>query len=205
MAWSEGREYIVILSRAKARATVSGDDWGVFWQMTTKLQMICGDILTQRGDALVCPAHKHLIPGRGLSAQVFERGGGALEAACAQQPECAVGEARITRAYSLPVRYLLHTVTPQWSSGDQWGAQSLQQLRHCYENVLALARQKGLKVLLFPALGAGTNRFPHSIAAHQALEVLYEQQGDFEKLKICLHTPTALSEWRRVQRQFFSD
>lgn len=169
----------------------------------TKVELTYGDILTLRGDALVCPAHKHLIRGRGLSAQVYDRGGEALAAACEQQPECAVGEARITRAYGLPVQYLLHTVTPQWSSGDQWGVQALVQLRHCYESVLALARKKKLKTLLFPALGAGTNRFPHSIAAHQGLQVLHDHGGDFEKLKVCLHTPAALSEWRRVERQFF--
>lgn len=170
----------------------------------TKPELTFGDILALRGDALVCPAHKHLIRGRGLSAQIYDRGGDALAAACERQPESAVGEARITRAYGIPVRYLLHTVTPQWSSGDQWGAQALVQLRHCYESVLALARQQKLTTLLFPALGAGTNRFPHSIAAHQALAVLHEHCGNFEKLTVCLHTPAALSEWRRVERLFYS-
>lgn len=171
----------------------------------TKIKLTCGDILALRADALVCPAHKHLIRGRGLSAQIYDRGGKALAAACAQQPECAVGEARITRAYALPVKYLLHTVTPQWSSGDQWGAQGLVQLRRCYESVLALAAQKKLKTLLFPALGAGTNRFPHTIAAHQALEVLYGWGEEFEKLTVCLRTPAALGEWRRVERRFFGE
>ncbi|SHF25584.1 O-acetyl-ADP-ribose deacetylase (regulator of RNase III), contains Macro domain [Microbulbifer donghaiensis] len=168
-----------------------------------QIELTCGDILALRADALVCPAHKHLIRGRGLSAQVYDRGGAALAAACEQQPECAVGEARLTRAYSLPVKYLLHTVTPQWSSGDQWGAQALVELRRCYESVLSLALQNRLKTLLFPALGAGTNRFPHEIAAHQALEVLLEHVGEFDKLTVCLHTPTALAEWRRVGKRFF--
>lgn len=168
-----------------------------------KVELTSGDILTLRATALVCPAHKHLIRGRGLSAQVFDRGGDALVAACEQQPECPVGEARITRAYGLPVQYLLHTVTPQWSSGDQWGAGALVQLRRCYESVLKLAQERKIKSLVFPALGAGTNRFPHSIAAHQALEVLHGQGKDFESLKVCLHTPAALAEWRQVERRFF--
>lgn len=175
------------------------------WQIVANLQLTCGDILTMSADALVCPAHKHLLRGRGLSAQIYDRGGEALAAACAQQPECAVGEARLTRAYGLPVKYLLHTVTPQWSSGDQWGAHGLVQLRRCYQSVLALARQKGLRSLLFPALGAGTNRFPHSIAAHQALEVLTAEAEDFAGVTVCLHTPAALGEWQRVQRRFFGE
>ncbi|WP_346838098.1 macro domain-containing protein [Microbulbifer sp. SAOS-129_SWC] len=171
----------------------------------TTIELTSGDILSLRARALVCPAHKHLVRGRGLSAQIFDRGGTALVAACAQQTECGPGEARATRAYGLPVTYLLHTVTPQWSSGDQWGAQALVQLRQCYESVLDLARQKGLESLLFPALGAGTNRFPHTIAAHQALEVLQRRATEFEQIRVCLHTRAALAEWRRVQRQFFAD
>lgn len=168
------------------------------------VRLTSGDILTLRADALVCPAHKHLVRGRGLSAQIYDRGGEALTAACAQQPECAVGEARITRAYSLPVQFLLHTVTPQWSSGDQWGAQALVQLRRCYESVLNLAQQHKINTLLFPALGAGTNRFPHSIAAHQALEVLSKRADEFDGITVCLHSPAALAEWRRVERRFFA-
>ncbi|WGL15537.1 macro domain-containing protein [Microbulbifer bruguierae] len=168
-----------------------------------KLQLICDDILNLQGDGLVCPAHKHLIRGRGLSAQIYDRAGKALVSECLQQPECAVGEARLTGAPGLAVSYLLHTVTPQWSSGDQWGAEAVAQLRCCYRSVLALARAHGMRRLLFPALGAGTNRFPHQIAAHQGLEVLREAQDDFETLTVCLHSPAALAEWRQVDARFF--
>ncbi|WP_295804021.1 macro domain-containing protein [uncultured Microbulbifer sp.] len=169
-----------------------------------QLQLICDDVLTIEADALVCPAHKHLIRGRGLSAQIYDRAGDALLRECAQLPECAVGEARITSAPNLATHYLLHTVTPQWSSGDQWGAIALTQLRQCYQSVLAMARERGLKRLLFPALGAGTNRFPHGMAAHQALEVLRASQQDFALLTVCLHSPAALTEWRKVQARFFN-
>ncbi|KUJ83863.1 phosphatase [Microbulbifer flavimaris] len=171
----------------------------------TVIKLTSGDILTIRAGGLVCPAHKHLIRGRGLSDQIFERGGAALEAACDLQPECEVGQARLTRAYGLPVSYLIHTVTPQWSSGDQWGAKALAQLGQCYESVLDLAQAKGIRTLLFPALGAGTNRFPHSIAAHRALEVLVPRAAGFEQLTVCLHTRAALAEWRRVEKQFFAE
>ncbi|WOX04141.1 macro domain-containing protein [Microbulbifer pacificus] len=168
-----------------------------------QLRLICDDILTIEADALVCPAHKHLIRGRGLSAQVYDRAGAALVSECSQLPECAVGQACITSAPNLPVHYLLHTVTPQWSSGDQWGALAVAQLRQCYESVLALATERGLKRLLFPALGAGTNRFPHEIAAHQGLEVLHGVQQKFAMITICLHSEAALGTWRKVERRFF--
>lgn len=167
-----------------------------------KLQLICDDVLTLEADALVCPAHKHLIRGRGLSEQVFERAGEALVSECSQLPECPVGEARITTAPGLLVNHLIHTVTPQWSSGDQWGAEALVQLRRCYESVLGLAREHGLQRLLFPALGAGTNRFPHEIAAHQGLDVLNKARGDFELLTVCLHSQSALGSWQQVRERF---
>ncbi|USD21333.1 macro domain-containing protein [Microbulbifer variabilis] len=170
----------------------------------TQIHLTWGNILTLRGDALVCPAHKHLIRGRGLSAQIYAQGGVELATQCGRQLKCAVGEARLTNAYHLPVDYLLHTVTPQWSSGDQWGALAIGQLRRCYESVLCLAREKGLKRILFPALGAGTNRFPHAISAHQALEVLNEYSGEFDQLTVCLHSPAALGEWERVERRFYT-
>lgn len=168
-----------------------------------QLLLICDDLLTLPGDALVCPAHKHLIRGRGLSAQIHDLAGGELERECAQVPECAVGEARLTAAPNLRVKYLLHTVTPQWSSGDQWAAQALVQLRNCYQSVLQLAHEQGIRSILFPALGAGTNRFPHSVAAHQGLEVLCAQAPQFDRLTLCLHSGDALAEWQRVRRQFF--
>ncbi|WP_226648904.1 macro domain-containing protein [Microbulbifer variabilis] len=170
----------------------------------TQIHLTWGNILKLRGDALVCPAHKHLIRGRGLSAQVYAQGGQDLAVQCEQQPECAVGEARLTQAFHLPVDYLLHTVTPQWSSGDQWGAQAIGQLRRCYESVLRLAAERGLKRILFPALGAGTNRFPHTIAAHQALEVLKKRVTQFEQIIVCLHSPAALGEWKKVEKRFFA-
>lgn len=168
-----------------------------------QLQLICDDILTIEADALVCPAHKHLIRGRGLSAQIYDRAGEALVSECSQLPECAVGEARITSAPNLAVQYLLHTVTPQWSSGDQWGVRGLVLLRQCYESALELARQRDLKRLLFPALGAGTNRFPHEMAAHQGLEVLHGARGEFPLITVCLHSEAALADWRRVDARFY--
>ncbi|MFV8780827.1 macro domain-containing protein [Microbulbifer sp. SA54] len=168
-----------------------------------QLQLICDDILRIEADALICPAHKHLVRGRGLSAQVYDRAGDELISECLQLPECAIGQACVTSAPNLPVHYLVHTVTPQWSSGDQWGVAAVAQLRQCYESALAVARARNLQRLLFPALGAGTNRFPHEIAAHQGLEVLRDALDEFALLTVCLHTQSALGTWRQVDKRFF--
>lgn len=164
----------------------------------SNINLVSGDILELEADALVCPAHKHLIPGRGLSAQVFALGGEYLLAACSQQEDCAIGEARLTRAFNLRSSFIIHTVTPQWTGGDQWGGSTLEQLRHCYENSLALAREHDLRTLLFPALGTGHNRTPHMIAAHLGLQVLLQQGQDFAEITICLSDRATLREWQEA-------
>ncbi len=167
------------------------------------IEIIYGDILSQAAEALVCPAHKHLVRGRALSAQIYDRAGSGLVEECAGVDECAVGEARLTKAYDLPFDYILHTVTPQWSSGDQWGTTAVGQLRACYRSVLELALAQQIATLVFPALGAGTNRFPHSIAAHLALDELNGYGDRFDCLTVCLHRRHYHREWLNVAQRFY--
>ncbi len=160
------------------------------------IDIMAGDITTLHIDAIVCPAHKYLSRGQGLSAQIHDQAGIALDSECDLVKSCRVGEARLTHAGELPARFIIHTVTPQWSSGDQWGVQAIQQLRQCYQSVLELARKNRIERLAFPALGAGCNRFPHSIAASVGLDVLLHQRQDFQRLLICLRSDSARREWQ---------
>jgi O-acetyl-ADP-ribose deacetylase (regulator of RNase III) len=161
----------------------------------------CADLLSQKVDAIVCPAHKHLIRGRGLSAQIFDRAGEPLEAECTKLPSCAVGEARLTLAHNLPARYIIHTVTPQWSSGDQWGVQALVLLRCCYQSALELALDQGLESIAFPALGAGTNRVPQCLSARIGLEVLEGHKREFRRLLVCLNNVSNQHEWEQAHAE----
>jgi len=124
------------------------------------IEFVRGDITCLDCEAIVFSAHKHLIRGRGLSAQIFDSIGEPLVEACRELEKCPIGEARITQGFNLPAKYLIHTVTPQWSGGDLWGASVIEQLRHCYENSLNLALDNGIKCLAFTSLGSGTTRRP---------------------------------------------
>ena len=168
------------------------------------VKIIQGDILSLPVDAVVCPAHKHMIRGRGLSAQIFDRAGTALEEECRRLYRSKIGEARLTRGYNLPAKFIIHTVTPQWSSGDQWGVKAIEQLRQCYVSVLELALKSHIKSIAFPALGAGTNRTPHTIAAHVGLDVLHHYEDRFAELICCLRGPAALKDWQTIERRFFN-
>ncbi|ABC28267.1 predicted phosphatase [Hahella chejuensis KCTC 2396] len=169
------------------------------------IEFLCGDITELEVDAIVCPAHKYLSKGRGLSAQIFEQAGEeALEAACSQAGGCKVGGACLTPGFKLPAKHIIHTVTPQWTGGDQWGGSDLHLLANCYDSVVRLALEQGVKTIAFPALGAGTNKTPQSMAAHEGLEVLVKYADSFERLIICLHWEAGLDTWRRTYEDFFA-
>ncbi len=162
---------------------------------TSSVELVCGDIAALEIQAIVCPAHKHLIKGKGLSAQIFEAAGQEMVAACNALPDCPVGEARITSGFALPAEFVIHTVTPQWTGGDQWGGADLRLLRQCYESVFELALEKGISEIAVPALGAGTNRAPQIMAAKIGLEVIHEFANRFSKVLVCLHSLQAHEFW----------
>ena len=111
------------------------------------ISFIVGDITALSVDAIIIPAHKHLIRGRGLSAQIFDKAGPELERACAQHEDCEVGEVRITPGFNLSARHIIHAVSPQWSGGDQYGADALTLLGTCYRRALALAKEQQMNTL----------------------------------------------------------
>ena len=165
----------------------------------SNIEFITADITTLQADAIVCPAHKHLIRGRGLSAQIYDIAGPELLEECQQVGPCKVGEAVTTSAHNLPARHIIHTVTPQWSSGDTGGCSDLELLSRCYQSVIDEALQQQCKTVIFPALGAGSNRFPHALASHQALDVLEKHRHQFDKITICLHSEEAKSIWLQTE------
>ena len=75
----------------------------------TAIEFIREDITRLDIEAIVFPAHKHLIRGRGLSAQIFDMVGEPLVEACSQLAKCPIGEARITEGFNLPARHIIHT------------------------------------------------------------------------------------------------
>lgn len=169
----------------------------------TGIEIICGDITEMKVDAIVCPAHKHLIRGCGVSAQIFDKAGDKLVEECSALKEPGVGEAAMTQAYNLPAKSIIHTVTPMWTGGDQWGAIALQQLRQCYESVIKVALENNLRSLAFPALGAGSNKVPQPMAAHQALDVLKKYTDRLDRIVVCLYTETDKHIWEETREQFY--
>ena len=125
--------------------------------MPHRIEVVEGDITNQRVDAIVNAANGSLLGGGGVDGAIHRAAGPELLAECRTLGGCPTGEARITKGYRLPARWVIHTVGPVWQGGAR-GEDDL--LAGCYRNSLTLARLHNVQTLALPAISTGAYRFP---------------------------------------------
>jgi O-acetyl-ADP-ribose deacetylase (regulator of RNase III) len=142
--------------------------------MHGRIEIIEGDITTLDVDAIVNAANRSLLGGGGVDGAIHRAAGPELKAACAALGGCETGEAKITPGFRLKARHVIHTVGPVWGGGER-GEDRL--LASCYRNALALASERGLASIAYPAISTGAYGFPPERAALIAVRTVTAALG----------------------------
>jgi O-acetyl-ADP-ribose deacetylase (regulator of RNase III) len=150
-----------------------------------QIQIIRGDITKLKVDAIVNAANSSLMGGGGVDGAIHRAGGPAILEECKKiidkQGDCRAGEAVITTAGNLPAKFVIHTVGPIWSGGNN--GESIK-LASCYVNSLRLALENGLHSIAFPNISTGIYGFPKKQASEIAVKTVSEFLGENASVKV---------------------
>jgi O-acetyl-ADP-ribose deacetylase (regulator of RNase III) len=164
----------------------------------TRMQVIQADITTLHVDAIVNAANQSLLGGGGVDGAIHRAAGPELLAECRTLNGCPTGQAKITKGYRLPAKFVIHTVGPVWNGG---GSGEDELLAGCYRNSLALAVANGVRGIAFPAISTGIYRFPLARATDIAVATVREFLAGapaIERVLFVCFNEAAAAEYRRA-------
>lgn len=157
--------------------------------MNTRLSAIRGDITKLEVDAIVNAANSSLLGGGGVDGAIHRAAGSGLLEECRRLGGCKTGQAKATKAYNLPAKFVIHTVGPIW--GEENGRED-ELLALCYRNSLQVGVELKIRSIAFPAISTGIYGFPKREAAEIAVREVREFPDSFDSvIFVCFDNETA--------------
>lgn len=171
-----------------------------------RIEVLQGDITRLAVDAIVNAANPTLLGGGGVDGAIHRAAGPELREECAKLGGCQTGEAKITKGYRLPARWVIHTVGPVWRGGTN---NEDELLARCYRNSLALAVAHGVRTIAFPAISTGAYGFPLEratrIAVREVVEFLRSDRTLERVVFVCYDGRTADTYHRVLEEVIHSE
>jgi O-acetyl-ADP-ribose deacetylase (regulator of RNase III) len=169
--------------------------------MATLIRAYHGDIVTLALDCIVNAANTTLLGGGGVDGAIHYAAGPELVAECRPLRGCRTGEAKITRAYRLPAKRIIHTVGPVWTGGSNHEAELL---ASCYTESLRLAARNLLRSIAFPSISTGAYAYPPRQAAEVAVTTVRNHPSIhefFDEVLFCCYSAEDYALYKRLLRQ----
>ena len=168
------------------------------------VSFVLGDITVSHVDAIVNAANCSLLGGSGVDGAIHRAAGPELLRACQALGGCETGQAKITPAFALPCRYVIHTPGPIWLGGVHNEAALL---ASCYRSCLSLALEYGCRSVDFPSISTGVYGYPLPQAAHIALRelVAFDRTHEGMALRMVCHTQEALRAYQVDWNMFYQE
>lgn len=170
-----------------------------------RFDIIVGDISRSDAEAIVNAANTTLLGGSGVDGAIHAAAGPELLAECRTLGGCETGQAKLTKGYRLPAKYVLHTPGPIWRGGERGEAAAL---ASCYRACLTLARDHGIETVDFPSISTGVYGYPMAQAATVALRAIMDflSENDLPRqVRMVCHTPQAAEVYRQTWNLWYAE